>query len=73
MGMPPMGSMPPNDPKHWGAEAEYRRQQAARGGLVADISIALGFLFKLLFWLAAPPARASAAWWVRRRQRRATR
>ena len=76
MGMMPMGPMPPmppTDPKYWAAEAEHRRQQAKGGGLSADISIAFGFLFKLFLRLAAPPARASAAWWVRRRQRRATR
>ena len=56
MEMPPMPPMPPHDHRFWETEANYRREQAQRGGVISDMWVSLIELVKLalrIFWLPA--------------------
>lgn len=71
--------MPPVRPErhhsHSTAESLHQREHARRikGGLLSEMAVSLGLLFKLPFRLIALPVRFAARWWARHRASHATR
>ncbi len=73
---PPEPPVPPEyHHRHSTAESLHQREHARRikGGIISDIAVSLGELFRLTFRLIALPVRLTARWWVRRKVKNATR
>lgn len=60
---------------HSNAESLHQQEHARkiRGGLISEMAVSLGLLFKLPFRLMALPVRFAARRWVRYSEKRATR
>ena len=70
--------LPPPDPKYHRPEYEHRKHKAHRDtivshGIVSDIAVSLGELFKLLYRLVTLPVRLAVRWQARRRAKHAAR
>ena len=73
MEMPPMPPMPPHDHRFWETEANYRREQAQRGGVVSDMLVSLIELFKLALKVLWLPGKLAFFCWRKLASRNVTR
>lgn len=61
--------------RHSTAESLHQREHARKfkGGIISDIAVSVGELFKLTFRLVTLPVRLPARWWVSHKAKNATR